>query len=292
MSNGPMDLTPMPSALLARRLRSRLWCQKQVGAGHRGRSAKKISPIMNRNYLLKILLAVVMLGSVASPAMAGVLMEVTLDSVVPVEYTSANPGLELQWQYTIKNLSTPPGDVNNMIEFSLTAGTNNGVFAIEKFYGYEGFVGNINTYLNATSSGFTGYLPPAIMFPGDNQVQLFLYTPVEGMGARKGRANAVSEGSFSGGPTFNEVEVKVPCEKGEEGDLGVRLEEAGGGKYLVKWRSVEWREYVLEGSESLEEGSWEEEGGWEAGTGGEMSREVEVEAGKSRKFWRVKRRDQ
>ena len=36
-----MHLTPMPSALLARRLRSRLWCQKQVGAGDRVRSAKK-----------------------------------------------------------------------------------------------------------------------------------------------------------------------------------------------------------------------------------------------------------
>jgi hypothetical protein len=33
-----MHLTPMPSALLARRLRSRLWCQKQVGASDRGRS--------------------------------------------------------------------------------------------------------------------------------------------------------------------------------------------------------------------------------------------------------------
>jgi len=40
MPNEPMDLTPMPSALLARRLRSSLWCQKQVGAGHRGRSQK------------------------------------------------------------------------------------------------------------------------------------------------------------------------------------------------------------------------------------------------------------
>jgi len=39
--NRPMHLTPMPSALLARRLRSRLWCQKQVGAGDRGRSRKK-----------------------------------------------------------------------------------------------------------------------------------------------------------------------------------------------------------------------------------------------------------
>jgi len=36
-----MHLTPMPSALLARRLRSRLWCQKQVGAGDRGRWANK-----------------------------------------------------------------------------------------------------------------------------------------------------------------------------------------------------------------------------------------------------------
>ena len=36
-ANEPMHLTPMPSALLARRLRSRLGCQKQVGAGDRGR---------------------------------------------------------------------------------------------------------------------------------------------------------------------------------------------------------------------------------------------------------------
>jgi hypothetical protein len=39
--NRPMHLTPMPSALLARRLRSRLWRQKQVGASDRGRSAEK-----------------------------------------------------------------------------------------------------------------------------------------------------------------------------------------------------------------------------------------------------------
>ena len=31
----------MPAALLARRLRSSLWCQKQVVAGDRGRSEKK-----------------------------------------------------------------------------------------------------------------------------------------------------------------------------------------------------------------------------------------------------------
>jgi len=35
--NGPMELIPVPAALLARRLRSRLWCQKQAGIAHRGR---------------------------------------------------------------------------------------------------------------------------------------------------------------------------------------------------------------------------------------------------------------
>ena len=36
-ANGPMELIPVPAALLARRLRSKLGCQKQVGAGNRGR---------------------------------------------------------------------------------------------------------------------------------------------------------------------------------------------------------------------------------------------------------------
>ena len=40
MANGPMQLVTMPSALLAFRLRSRLGCQKQVGASDRGRSEK------------------------------------------------------------------------------------------------------------------------------------------------------------------------------------------------------------------------------------------------------------
>jgi len=38
--NRPMDLTPMPSALLVFRLRSRLWCQKQAAIPDRGHSAK------------------------------------------------------------------------------------------------------------------------------------------------------------------------------------------------------------------------------------------------------------
>jgi len=38
--NGPVQLIPMPSALLAFRLQSRLGCQKQVGIPDRGRSQK------------------------------------------------------------------------------------------------------------------------------------------------------------------------------------------------------------------------------------------------------------
>jgi hypothetical protein len=43
MANEPMDRIPMPAALLAFRLRSRLGCQKQVGIGHRGRSQEILS---------------------------------------------------------------------------------------------------------------------------------------------------------------------------------------------------------------------------------------------------------
>ena len=41
MANEPVDLIPMPAALLACRLRSSLGCQKQVGIGHWGRSTEK-----------------------------------------------------------------------------------------------------------------------------------------------------------------------------------------------------------------------------------------------------------
>jgi len=40
-ANRPMDRITTPAALLARRLRSSLWCQKRVVIGHRGRSAEK-----------------------------------------------------------------------------------------------------------------------------------------------------------------------------------------------------------------------------------------------------------
>jgi len=50
----------MPSALLARRLRSSLGCQKQVVAGHRGRSANK--------YMRLSILLLLILGTIAAQA--------------------------------------------------------------------------------------------------------------------------------------------------------------------------------------------------------------------------------
>ncbi|MFA6271449.1 MAG: hypothetical protein WC657_09700 [Candidatus Paceibacterota bacterium] len=52
--NEPMDRIPMPAALLACRLLSSLGCQKQVGIGHRGRSATKM---ILRSLLLLIALS-------------------------------------------------------------------------------------------------------------------------------------------------------------------------------------------------------------------------------------------
>lgn len=47
-----MHLTPMPSALLARRLRSGLCCQKQVGAGDRGRRSKTMSCFLDLFFII------------------------------------------------------------------------------------------------------------------------------------------------------------------------------------------------------------------------------------------------
>ena len=52
--NGAIDLTTMPSALLAFRLRGSLGCQKQVVAGHRGRS------LLNMLRLVVLLFAILL----------------------------------------------------------------------------------------------------------------------------------------------------------------------------------------------------------------------------------------
>ena len=45
----------MPSALLARRLRSSLWCQKRAAAGHRGRSLKNMNRLFKRYFHISLL---------------------------------------------------------------------------------------------------------------------------------------------------------------------------------------------------------------------------------------------
>ena len=44
-ANEPMELIPVPAALLARRLRSRLWCQKRAGIPHRRRWPENMNPL-------------------------------------------------------------------------------------------------------------------------------------------------------------------------------------------------------------------------------------------------------
>jgi hypothetical protein len=50
-----MELIPVASPLLARRLRSRLWCQKQAGIPHRGRSQKNMNRLFKRYFHISLL---------------------------------------------------------------------------------------------------------------------------------------------------------------------------------------------------------------------------------------------
>ncbi|MCX6868564.1 MAG: hypothetical protein NTV46_20630 [Verrucomicrobia bacterium] len=95
-------------------------------------------------------------------------MTVTGPVVTTGEYLSSHPGLEKKWGYEITNASTA-GDINNMFEWHDNAGTNNDILSAGA--DYDGITGSITSYLSATSSGFTGLLPPTDPFDvGDNKV--------------------------------------------------------------------------------------------------------------------------
>jgi hypothetical protein len=51
-ANGPVDLILVPLGLLARRLRSRLGCQKQASIGDRGQLENKMRPHLLSLFLL------------------------------------------------------------------------------------------------------------------------------------------------------------------------------------------------------------------------------------------------
>ena len=101
--------------------------------------------------------------------------------------------LEKRWRYDITNTSSS-GDINNMIEWHVNAGSNNNVLAITK--NHSG-TGTINLFTNSSSSGFTGLLPPASGIPNNNKVSIFLYTPATtGTAAGEAGATARADGLF------------------------------------------------------------------------------------------------
>jgi hypothetical protein len=115
--------------------------------------------------------------------------------------------LEKLWRYSVQNVSTV-GDVNNMIEWHLNAGNNNNI--LDAYVEYDGFIGTVTPYLSATSSGFTGLLPPTFPFDLDqSRANFFIITPADTPSA-PGLATATSYGSTFGAPNFNSVAVNVP----------------------------------------------------------------------------------
>ena len=130
----------------------------------------------------------------ALTANAGTTMTVSGPVVTIGDYISNGPGvLEKRWRYDITNTSSS-GDINNMIEWHVNAGSNNNVLAITK--NHSG-TGTINLFTNSSSSGFTGLLPPASGIPNNNKVSIFLYTPATtGTAAGEAGATARADGLF------------------------------------------------------------------------------------------------
>ena len=137
------------------------------------------------------------------------------------EFDGGNPGLELQFVYDVTNTSAA-GDVNNMISWSIPAGSDDGVLGI--VVSYDGFDGYINEFIASGTAGFTGNLPPDVV---SNYVQIVVITPAR-FGAVPGQAGAVAEGEDDGGPGFPPVGVEVPGEVGLK-VLGIGAERVGVG---------------------------------------------------------------
>ena len=66
----------------------------------------------------------------ALTANAGTTMTVSGPVVTIGEYIPSNPGLEKRWRYDITNTSSS-GDINNMINCQINAGTDNGVLGMD-----------------------------------------------------------------------------------------------------------------------------------------------------------------
>ena len=134
-------------------------------------------------------------------------MTVTGPVVTTGDYISNGTGvLEKRWRYDITNTSSS-GDINNMIEFRINAGSNNDVLAVTKTYSGTG---TINLFINSSSSGFTGLLPSSTSPFNNNKVILYLITPADTPSA-PGLAVATASGWYAGGDNFPSVPVDVPA---------------------------------------------------------------------------------
>ncbi|MCX6865223.1 MAG: hypothetical protein NTV46_03205, partial [Verrucomicrobia bacterium] len=141
------------------------------------------------------------------------------------DYISNGTGvLEKKWRYEITNTSTD-GDVNNMIEFHINAGNNKNI--LNAYIQYGGDPGTITPYRSASTSGFTGLLPPT--FPLDlaeSQVNFFIITPADTQSA-PGLATATAEGIGYNVP-FNSVAVQVPADLPTQVKLESATKQIGG----------------------------------------------------------------
>jgi hypothetical protein len=127
----------------------------------------------------------------------------TVTSTVTVgDYDLNHPGQERRIQYFVQNIS-PAGDVNNMIEFTLPVGSNQGVYQIDTGEIFSLFTHSINSN-NIVFTGNGSYLAP------DNGDSITIYSTH--LSTTTGTATALARGNVeTGNIPFNAVSVLVPA---------------------------------------------------------------------------------
>ncbi len=112
------------------------------------------------------------------------------------DYDQDHPGLECLYRYVVRNTSDS-GDINNMISFTISAGSNQGVYAVTKPSGWIYEIGPDSTHFEGNGN---------VIAPGIQRT-FQLYSTLLHVG--QGEATAVGRGEFVPEP-FNTVAVPVP----------------------------------------------------------------------------------
>jgi hypothetical protein len=138
---------------------------------------------------------VALLAGTATKAQASPMMTIDYDNSIG-EYNLAHPGNEQNFQYLVTNTSDP-GDRNNMIQFTLPAGINQGV--------YDATMPNGWTFgINSNNTVFDG----AGHFIAPGAQGLFELYSID-LNKHTDLASAIAEGVGSH-VNFNTVQVDVP----------------------------------------------------------------------------------